>query len=1055
MSDDSVLEKLAQYGLTAFFGSVLGAAMGKDLAGVSVNLISSGLEHLGGEVFKKVTESKGNHHLHKLAAAAFESTINEVQKERNEHGSKRYWRDSDLAALGSLKKVVKSQLLRSDSPEVIALFDALLVGRTQQLESTIETLIASHLEASGSAQWQELTKSIKNRFFVEFQDHYKLEQYKEGRLALERDIAWATQQTLQENTAGIASFTAEQHKQFEAILGKLQEVADRGIPGEWAPQLLSLRKPSLEFVTFDYDAAGIHPLGRFDFRHPRTAFFGYGRLMKDLKLFLEPRPRAGWNDVSWCILTGPSGSGKSRLANELCRFATEHRSMDAGFLPRANVDEESWRVVKGTWTVEKDTLVVIDYAASQAEDVRALLRRYGMKNVKAGARLRVLLLEAPIAPRINRWWQRDLFGPTGGGRDYVEQSYYLPPGRAKPRRVEDMVQFDINNPVYALDDDSRAHILRTVLKEAGIPESGQPTRTPLLDGLRLIDPLSRPLFALLYAEVLAAGLKDPARQAMVRIDNQLELLWEIIDRHFDRCQSNWKNELDLVSSHVNLLLLASLVDSLKVQELESIYAQNANVPSPRARRGEAPLHDELYRDLTIGHYEDLNAPLPGLKPSMLAQALLLGRLRARSCLRSEQARAVIADTQDVLQHALEIRPRETLWFLARTFYNFENLSKDGDSVTSPLLDALSNLILRGGALKRPEAVLTLATFLKRRGRDDAAARVLAELGDSDEVEPRWRTAAKFVVDTQFGQQFAQDENSTRDVHFKGPFAEKLANNLGIDVRSKQSVLHEQFERFNTARDLVTERPSEISAADKAALTTFLMMSAWGPDMRFFGGKNHSDKDRQKIFTGIYEKMPDAMQILLWRHAPRTLLMSDDGQTPWEHRIDVGWVRGVSLIFPVNTSTYGNAFMRGERSLYELSAKHILSPDEEDERNKPLFIIDLVLVLDGLFDLFLRQEIHSIFDGWDSHMVADITERVDLLSTLESEQGAGLHGFGSHFQSLCQRYKQRPVVVAPFTGRGLGEPFARRWRRGGAFELQGHTTADKDMLYVLKWDEKQR
>jgi hypothetical protein len=169
---------------------------------------------------------------------------------------------------------------------------------------------------------------------------------------------------------------------------------------------------------------------------------------------------------------------------------------------------------------------------------------------------------------------------------------------------------------------------------------------------------------------------------------------------------------------------------------------------------------------------------------------------------------------------------------------------------------------------------------------------------------------------------------------------------------------------------------------------------------------------------------------------------------------VGRVRGISLIFPTNERTFGGPYLRGEKSLYELSANDILAPGEQNEMNKPVLIIDLVLVWEGLFDLYLRQEINSIFEGWDSDLIADITERVDLLSTAEGQiDGSPLKHLYDHFELLGRHYGQRPTVIAPFTGKGLGEPFARRWNRGGTFVLQGHKSADDDKLYVLQWDDR--
>jgi tetratricopeptide (TPR) repeat protein len=118
------------------------------------------------------------------------------------------------------------------------------------------------------------------------------------------------------------------------------------------------------------------------------------------------------------VLTGAGGRGKTRFALELCR---ERRS--AGWFAGFVTADELLRFVTNEqiarWGWGRPTLVVIDYAAGKAEQLRALLRALASHPVWGAApekrhRLRLLLLERSAA-RGQGWWPNAFGGTDGEG----------------------------------------------------------------------------------------------------------------------------------------------------------------------------------------------------------------------------------------------------------------------------------------------------------------------------------------------------------------------------------------------------------------------------------------------------------------------------------------------------------------------------------------------------------------------------------------------------------------------------------------------------------------
>src|SRR4051794_4491802 len=101
-------------------------------------------------------------------------------------------------------------------------------------------------------------------------------------------------------------------------------------------------------------------------------------------------------------IIGQAGSGKTRLAIELCALATS-RGWRAGFLDSGDLQAfvEAQRTVE--WPRDAPTLVVIDYAARRTRALNAWLQSLARRAAPARPRLRLLVLERHASPS-EGWW---------------------------------------------------------------------------------------------------------------------------------------------------------------------------------------------------------------------------------------------------------------------------------------------------------------------------------------------------------------------------------------------------------------------------------------------------------------------------------------------------------------------------------------------------------------------------------------------------------------------------------------------------------------------------
>ena len=138
------------------------------------------------------------------------------------------------------------------------------------------------------------------------------------------------------------------------------------------------------------------------YRADVVPLIGRDRDLADLRTWLDTEA-----PVSVCVLIGAGGRGKTRLALELAREIAKGGWL-AGFATAEELDR--FRRDGGTdrWRWDKPVLIILDYAASRTDQLRAWIRELVDASVEGKPKLRLLLLERQANRAIG--WLSTVFG---------------------------------------------------------------------------------------------------------------------------------------------------------------------------------------------------------------------------------------------------------------------------------------------------------------------------------------------------------------------------------------------------------------------------------------------------------------------------------------------------------------------------------------------------------------------------------------------------------------------------------------------------------------------
>lgn len=373
---------------------------------------------------------------------------------------------------------------------------------------------------------------------------------------------------------------------------------------------LPLRPPVPDGRNFLYYASG------------RIQFVGRDVEIRDLQDWAASEAK-----FSWRLVYGPGGTGKSRLAYELC--TARMNGWITGFHERSDAARLLERI--HDWRPVEPTLIVIDYAGLRPVETRQLLLALQATSDRFAVPVRVLLLERDGE---EGEWYRNRFWPGGNAEAAA---------LAKCRGAEPLALGNLG-----LDE-----IIALMLDVAGGPQRLGDMQVALQTLVR-IDPQARALFAAMVADALADG-QDAGhirRDALIRnrLARDERELWRSPP---ERDLAPTDPGLLAHQLHLNALMLATIVGMIPMDRLTGLHAR---LPDPTVDEGARALDPSR---LTRMHGRQPDGILYPLEPDLLGELFVLDRL--------VDAEAKTVPPQDLINLIWRAPFKAANWIAAATF----------------------------------------------------------------------------------------------------------------------------------------------------------------------------------------------------------------------------------------------------------------------------------------------------------------------------------------------------------------------------------------------------
>jgi tetratricopeptide (TPR) repeat protein len=387
---------------------------------------------------------------------------------------------------------------------------------------------------------------------------------------------------------------------------------------------------------------------RLHYGYEAVEFVGRSQEWSELLTFLAPQPQRPV-DLAWWLWTAPGGQGKSRLAFRLC-MEMQRSGWWCGFLS-STTEFEHWQ----EWVVDQPTLIVIDHIAHRAKEVQQAICTLSRHDEHIRAPLRLLLLERRFQPEDG--WVEQLV-PQAHPEDMADFFAYAydPMGEYRADALQ-----HYERQLGPLGSDYLWQIVQMVLGEYGM---ALPDRDTTLTLLRQIDPLARPLFAILAADAMGAAGLDQIRRW-----NRADLVSFILQQEV----SLWKERLQLTTPGIATERRRNFEEHLNLVISATIAGWQTTYACERLRKHAVPVPDRILpdwlREMTGYAWEEAEATVPSFTPDILGELFILERLLGNFGVDANK-QVPREQTQRVLDVALAESMRATVAFIRRCVEDF-------------------------------------------------------------------------------------------------------------------------------------------------------------------------------------------------------------------------------------------------------------------------------------------------------------------------------------------------------------------------------------------------
>lgn len=351
-----------------------------------------------------------------------------------------------------------------------------------------------------------------------------------------------------------------------------------------------------------YHTQAIRNPNPFAYNAESIDFYGRSKEVQELQEFCSIK-----DFVSWWVITGPGGAGKSRLAYEFSK-KMKIQGWDVYSIKQGQYDKLF------SLSFPKDTLVIADYVQGYVQQLGTWLHNLTSIGYPRSGRVRVLILEREGTNLENASWcshmMEDSYGFSENMLNYCYKRSFL---QLKPLQKEDLQNIMVDYYRTA-----------TLGKELLIDE-----KNLLFDTLQNIDKsLMRPLFALFLTDAFADGYnpehwdKTKALDILSRKEKNL--------RHA-RIRESFRNSerIDIIYRHFDMLwAVATIYDGISLGALKTQYPTIWNdfctaVPTQL----ETDAIELLY---AIGLWDEDIVGIQPLKPDLLGEYYVLKELQCRT-----------------------------------------------------------------------------------------------------------------------------------------------------------------------------------------------------------------------------------------------------------------------------------------------------------------------------------------------------------------------------------------------------------------------------------------
>ena len=313
-----------------------------------------------------------------------------------------------------------------------------------------------------------------------------------------------------------------------------------------------------------------------------TAFVGRNVEREKLESFIRSD-----SNVSWMLLAGAGGTGKSRLALELCHAIRPE--WNAGFLSRTDKFTQ-W----AHYRPARPTLIIVDYVvASRAADASAMVLDLSRSAAYLPAPIRILLLEREEQ---GGWMER-----------FMREESQSECAELIACRYDDALHLG------KLEPEALQSLATSVAGLLQIPWNESTVRF-FENGMRRVDPLGRPLFGMM----VAAYATDDGDGAVLNPD----LLTVVLKKEAGR-RRDLISDGERYTRTENLATLATLVGGILPRSNSFDYLTKTDIA---ALIPNADLVDRrTYHDFVAA--TSTETTLAGFQPDILGERLVLDRLR--------------------------------------------------------------------------------------------------------------------------------------------------------------------------------------------------------------------------------------------------------------------------------------------------------------------------------------------------------------------------------------------------------------------------------------------